>query len=84
MTKKESKQLRRLLELVASKREEIGLNFREESFGHGSHVDYLYVWCTNSAYKHELNAIMMAIHGFGFCSCYQKVDGDNDIVWEVF
>ena len=84
MTKKESKQLQRFIELVASKRKEVGLNFREESFGKDSHVDYLYVSCTNSAYKHELNALMMAVDGFGFCSCYQRVDEDNDIVWEVF
>lgn len=84
MTKKESKQLRRFLELVASKREEIGLNFREESFGNDSDVDYLYVWCTNSAYRHELNALMMAVDGFGFCSCYQKIDEENNIVWECF
>lgn len=84
MTKKESKQLRRFLELVASKRKEIGLNFREESFGNDSDVDYLYVWCTNSAYRHELNALMMAVDGFGFCSCYQKIDEENNIVWECF
>lgn len=84
MTKKEMKQLQRFIELVASKRKEVGLNFREKSFGKGSHVDYLHVWCTNSAYRHELNAIMMAIDGFAFCSCYQRVDEENNVVWEVY
>lgn len=83
MTKKEMKQLRRLLELVASKREEIGLNFKVESYGLKNSVNYLYVWCSNSAYRHELNALMMAIDGFAFCSCYQRVDDENNVVWEV-
>lgn len=83
MTKKEMKQIRHFIELIASKREAVGLNFKVESFGIENSVNYLYVWCTNSAYKHELNAIMMAIDGFCFCGCYQRVDEENNIVWEV-
>lgn len=84
MTKKEMKQLRRIIELIASKREAAGLNFKEESYGIKDSVNYLHVWCTNSAYRHELNALMMAIDGFAFCSCYQRVDKDNNVVWEVY
>lgn len=83
MKKKEVKQLKRFIELVASKRKEIGLNFKEESWSCHGDVDYLYVWCTNTAYRHELNALMMAIDGFAFCSCYQRVDDENNVVWEV-
>jgi hypothetical protein len=83
MTKKEMKQLRRIIELIASKREAAGLNFKEESYGIKNSVNYLYVWCSNSAYRHELNAMMMAIDGFAFCSCYQRVDNENNVVWEV-
>lgn len=84
MTKKEMKQLRRIIELVASKREGANLFFKEVDFGKGCSVNYLRVGCYNSAYKHELNAIMMAVDGFGFCSCYQKVDEDNNVIWEAF
>ena len=84
MKKKEMKQLRRIIEQVASKREAAGLSFKEVTFGSKNCVCYLEVWCTNSAYKHELNAIMMAVDGFAFCSCYQRVDEDNNIVWEAF
>lgn len=84
MTKKEMKQLRRIIEKVASKRKEIGLNFKEENFGNDSYVNYLFVWCTNSAYRHELNALMMAVNNLGFCSCFQKVDEGYNIVWEAF
>lgn len=84
MTKKEMKQLRRMIEQVASQRKEVGLNFKEVDFGKGCSVNYLYVWCTNTAYRHELNALMMAIDGFSFCSCYQRVDEENNVVWECF
>lgn len=84
MKKEELKQLRHAIELIASRRKEVRLNFKEEILGIDCDVNYLYVWCTNSAYKHELNALMMAIDGFGFCACYQKVDEENNIVWEVF
>lgn len=84
MKKNEMKQLRSIITLVASKRKSVGLNFKEESVGF-SGIDYfLVVWCTNSAYRHELNALMMAIEGFAFCSCRQKVDEENNIVWECF
>lgn len=84
MTKKELRQLRRVIALIASKREAAGLNFKEVDFGKDCSVNYLHVWCANSAYKHELNALMMAIDGFGYCSCYQKVLEDGEIVWELF
>lgn len=84
MTKKEMKQLRRIIEQVASKREAANLFFKEVDFGKGCSVNYLHVGCGNSAYKHELNALMMALDGFGFCSCYQRVDEDNNIIWEAF
>lgn len=84
MTKKEMKQLRRIIEQVASKREAANLFFKEVDFGEDCDCNYLRVGSSNSAYKHELNALMMAVDGFGFCSCYQKVDEDNNIVWEAF
>lgn len=82
MTKKEMKQLRRIIEQVASKKKEIRLNFKEMDLGNDSYVNHLYVWCDNIAYKHELNALMMAVDSFGFCSCYQRVDEENNIVWQ--
>lgn len=78
------KQLRRIITLIASKKEAAGLNFNEVCFDIKGSVNYLEVWCTNSAYRHELNALMMSVDGFAFCSCYQKVDEDNNIVWECF
>lgn len=84
MTRKEMKQLRRIITLVASKREAAGLNFNDVCFGIKGNVCHLKVWCTNSAYKHELNALMMSVEGFGFCSCYQTVDEDYNIVWECY
>lgn len=83
MTKKEMKQLRRIIEQVASKNEAAGLSFKELSYGIRNNVNYLQVWCTNSAYRYELNALMMAIDGFGFGFCRQVINDDNDIIWEV-
>lgn len=84
MTKKEMKQLRRIITSVASKRKAVGLKFKESYLGLDFCSDFLEVWCTNTAYKHELNALMMAIDGFGFCTCYQMIDEENRIVWKCF
>lgn len=84
MTKKEMKTLRCIIALVASKRDGAKLFFKEVDFGKGCSVNYLQVGCGNSAYRHELNALMMAIDGFAFCSCSQRVDEENNIIWEAF
>lgn len=83
MTKKEVKQLRLFIELIASKRKELGLNFKETDLCNDGSMIYLYVWCDNTAYRHELNALMMAVDGLGYCSSYQRIDEDNNIVWEA-
>lgn len=82
MTKNDSKQLRRIIEMAAKKRFDIGLNFKEIDLCNDGSCIYLIVWCTNTAYKHELNALMMAVDGFGYCQSYQRVDEDYNIVWE--
>lgn len=83
MTKNESKHLRRIIEIAASKRGNIGLNFKEIDLANDGSVIYLIVWCDNTAYRHELNALMMAVDGFGYCNSYQRVDEDYNIVWEA-
>lgn len=82
MTKNDAKQLRHMIEVAAKKRADIGLNFKEFDLSNDGKFIYLIVWCTNTAYKHELNALMMAVDGLGYCNSYQRVDEDYNIVWE--
>ena len=38
----------------------------------------------NSAYRHELNALMMVINNNVTSSVYQEVDDEGEIIWKVW
>ena len=38
----------------------------------------------NSAYRHELNALMMLINNNVTSSVYQEVDDEGEIIWKIW
>lgn len=39
---------------------------------------------TNSAFTHELNALMMVVNNTMPKSCYQWIDDDEEILWKIW
>lgn len=44
----------------------------------------IYVKSGNTAYRHELNAMIMALDGCLSVGAWQEKDDDNDIVWRLW
>ena len=44
----------------------------------------IYVTTENSAYKHEVNALIMALDGLLNIAAWQELDDNNNIVWRLW
>lgn len=82
MQKSEATKLAKVINYFASV-------YRKEIWQANPRLYFEKEWCievelTNTAFRHELNALMMVINSTIVADCHQRIDNNGEIIWAIW
>ena len=83
MTKKRALEMERILKWMQSERNSKLFNVTIVERGFKDDPYEVHVSCANTAYRHEMNAIVMAMDGCGMCVTYMQYNELEGEYWNL-